>query len=154
MTTADGSRAPFPRWLLLPFLGLGLVVIANTTLIFAARRAHIRQVEDHPYLAAQRTDQDEAARLAFTNRGWRLIATASADAARLSLTGGDGTPLQSGMLHLYRPDDPADDRQLAWPDPTQTAVIPLPRRGLWRIRIALTAADQSVLSAECALDRP
>jgi hypothetical protein len=67
----------------------------------------------------------------------------------LAISGGDQVP---AAVRLYRPDAPAADRNVPWPDTMQPLTIQLDRPGVWRLDVRLTATDDTPLAARTVID--
>lgn len=127
------------RWWMAPAIGVGIVALANTALIITALNVRPQKTSDRPYADSAEEDARAAEREAFRARGWRVEPAVDGGGAtlRLHAPGGAGP----GIIRLYRPDDRASDREIAWSDTAAPLRIELPRPGVWHL--AATFADPS-----------
>jgi hypothetical protein len=114
---------------------LGLVAMADGSLVIATRHARPTAVEEHPWLASAGFDAAKAARAHFSAAGLRFAAVpGKAGEVRCTLTPA-GSGIGPATITAYRPDDGSLDRRIAWSDSACAAVFPLPRAGWWRLRM-------------------
>lgn len=126
----------FNPWMWLPLMVIGAAAIANLALILVARRTHVSKVEEHPWLAAERIDQDKLASQAFADGGGRLAVEAAGQRITCQLLGPPAiTNCTTAQVRCYRPSDAALDRQLPWPDPSQPLSLDLPAPGRWEVQL-------------------
>jgi nitrogen fixation protein FixH len=137
-----------------PAIGVGIVALANVALIVTAVHVRVRKVEDSPYAASAHEDERAIERASFATRGWRIETAVDGSGVLLTLHLGQGAPPVSGLVRLYRPDDPAADRIEPWSDPKQPLRVALPRPGAWSLRIEFLDAAGAVSSGEARLNRP
>lgn len=140
------------RWWMAPAIGIGAVALANTALISTTLLVRPQQSSRQPYAASAQEDQRIAERTSFRDRGWRIDAELDAAGATLHLRAPPAAG--RGVVRLYRPDDAAADREIAWPDPAQPLRIDLPRPGAWTLSVAITDAQGLVLADELRIRRP
>lgn len=142
------------KWWMPPVIGVSAVAIANVCLFTAV--AHVRpgKVAEHTYASGAEEDGRLAGLHAFASRGWRLDAAVDAAAVTLRLVPGAGPGPASAQVHLYRPDDPSRDREVAWSDPSAPLPLPLPLPGAWQVEAHVRDRAGTVLIGEAALTRP
>ncbi|MCK6487687.1 MAG: FixH family protein [Planctomycetes bacterium] len=131
----------FNPWMWLPLMVIGAAAIANLALILVARRTHVSKVEDHPWLAAERIDQDKLAAQAFADGGGRLAVEAAGQRITCRLLGPPAiTSTTSAQVRCYRPSDAALDRLMPWPDTSQPISLELPAPGRWEVQLLVQGA--------------
>ena len=128
-------------WAYAPVIAIGMAAIANLGIIIAGGRVRPEAVEDRPWLASVGFDARKAAEARFVSSGLRLDDEPEAGGVRFRLT---GPTLGAARLKLYRPDDRALDHVVAWQDATRPVSVPLPRAGLWRVRLSGELAEGPV----------
>jgi nitrogen fixation protein FixH len=142
------------RWWMAPVIGVGTIACANAVLIFTSVKVRPQKVEERPYAASAHEDARADERAAFAARGWRLDSAVDAAAATLTLVApGPDRPL-TGLVRIYRPDDVAADHEVVWTDPGTPLRCPLPRPGVWQVRIAIQDAAGVTLAHEFRIQRP
>ena len=141
-------------WWMAPVIGVGLCAVANGVLIATAFKVRPQKLVDHAYADSTFEDARAVERNAFAERGWTIGSSVDGSGCTLTLASAGGAPPVAGVVHLYRPDDRAADRQLAWSDLTQPLRCPLPRPGAWSVRVVLRDAKEVVLAHDLRLIRP
>jgi hypothetical protein len=138
------TAAPVPargrnRWPWFAVVVLTLVAIADGTMVTASHLIHPGLVEDHPWLTSATIDQQKAARARFAATGARLQVTAlAAGRMRCEVLGAPAaviTGMGALVIQLYRPDQPALDRDIPWADAAQAQVVTLGHDGFWRVHL-------------------
>lgn len=142
------------RWWMAPVIGVGICAVANGVLIATAFRVRPQKSEPRPYAASAFEDQRAGERAAFAALGWRLEHAVDATGATLRLDVPAGPRPSTGLVRLYRPDDVASDREVAWPDPAQPLRIDLPRPGAWSLRVSFLDGQAQTVACEARLNRP
>lgn len=142
------------RWWMAPVIGVGIVATANAVLITTAVRVRPQKSEARPYAESAFEDKHAGERDGFAARGWRLERAVDATGATLRLVAADGPRPVRAEVALFRPNDAAADRQVAWTDPAQPLRIELPRPGAWSLRIVISDALGATLASEARIDRP
>lgn len=131
----------FNPWMWLPLMVIGAAAVANLALILVARRTHVSKVEEHPWLAAERIDQDKLAAQAFADGGGRLTVEAAGQRITCRLLGPPAiTSCTAAQVRCYRPSDASLDRQLPWPDTSQPLSLDLPAPGRWEVQFIVQGA--------------
>jgi nitrogen fixation protein FixH len=158
MTGPPAAPAPAPtpttnRWPYFAVVTMFLVVLGDGTMVTAAHLVHPGMVEDHPYQASAGIDQEKAVGARFAATGARL-AVSVLDPGHLRCTIAHSpaaalTALGPLTIRLYRPDSPALDRDIPWPDPATPATVALTRDGLWHVYLR---DRQGMDLAETAVD--
>jgi hypothetical protein len=126
---------PARFWALLPVFVILLAAIPNGILIYHAKLRKPASVETDTYEKSRNYDQEVAARTRFQERGLVLDARPEPGAIALSLEGASGRRMQDFSIALYRPDDPSQDRTLAWNDPAVAVQVPVSRAGNWQLTL-------------------
>jgi nitrogen fixation protein FixH len=142
------------RWWMAPVIGVGICATANGVLIATSFRVRPQKVVERPYAASAHEDQRAAERAVFTARGWRLTTAVDGSGCTLTLASIGGVQPVAGRVQLYRPDDLAADRELAWTDLAQPLRCDLPRPGAWSVRVVLQDGAGVVLVDDLRLNRP
>lgn len=138
------------RWWMAPVIGVGLCAVANAVLITTAVRVRPQKVVDRPYEDSRHEDRLAAERDGFAERGWTIAAAVDGTGCTLTFAGGAA---EAGVVAVYRPDDRASDRRLAWADPAQPLRIDLPRPGPWSLVAEFRHGDATVTRA-LRVERP
>lgn len=139
---------PTRVWIWVPVAGIALTVAFNGALILTARQVRPTRVEEHPYQASARIDDEKVRQAAFRQAGLRLATTITAGRLTLALEAPATTTLHGpATIALWRPDEPALDATIAWPDVATPIAVPLGRPGHWRLQLELPAAPGWPLGA-------
>lgn len=138
----------FNPWMWLPVLVIGAAAIPNLVLIAVARKARISKVEEQPWLAAGRIDQDKERARAFAAAGGRLSVTATGRSITCRL---EAPPATGATIRCYRPSDAALDRSLPWSDPSRPLDAVLPADGHWVLGLEV---DGSVVATHALILSP
>jgi hypothetical protein len=132
---------PTRIWIWVPVAGIALAVAFSTAMIITALRVRPTRVEAHPFQASALIDGEKERSAAFRRAGLTLAAAPGDRAVILTLGAPAGTDLRgAATVSLWRPDDPALDATITWPDVAAPVSIPLARAGRWRLRLELPAA--------------
>ncbi len=134
LLTTEAVPTSASRLPLILALVVGAALLPSITLLALARVVHVAKAEAQPYASGINVDRDQAARAALTATGFRFhVALAG---LRLTAQVNGGRLLDAAQLELYRPDDPAADRVLPWPDQRVPLSVMLDRPGRWRVRLS------------------
>jgi nitrogen fixation protein FixH len=142
------------RWWMPPVFVIGTAAVANVILISTAVRVRPTKVAAHPYAASAHEDDRRQEMAGFSSRGWRLHSVLDDGGATLRLEAATGPKPAIATIDLYRPDDDRLDRSLAWADPTSALRVPLPRPGVWELRLTVHDQGGTVLTHQERVMRP
>jgi hypothetical protein len=154
------ARRPFNPWPWVPLVAILLTAIPNAVLIIVTHRIHPSATDEHPYLTSMHIDEDKARHAAFTAGGWALETRTAGLQLTCTLRAPAGAAQPEDVsVALYRPDDPALDRTVPWPDAGGPLVIDLTRPGRWRLALELRSgatalAYKQVVEAHAPLGTP
>lgn len=141
----SGARR-FNPWVWLPVGVILITAIPNIILVVVAKRAHITKVEEQPWLAAGRLDEQARAQRLFAAQADFMV---SGDGHRVTarITGEPPADLLPLRILCYRPSDAQQDRRLAWDDPRTPLAWDAPLPGRWVLALessGLTLANRAV----------
>jgi len=146
------TKSRFNLWPWMPVFVIGAAAIANGTMYMMATIVRPEKVEAQPFVASSRIDGEKRAAERFTALGFSLNIKAT-DANNLSLSIiGNSTITNPATVWFYRPDSPAGDFTVPWPDPTKPLAVALARPGMWRLHVTFTDADGAELRTHSAID--
>lgn len=131
------TEAPQPGPSRLPLIlavVVGAALLPSITLLALARMVHVAKAEAQPYAAGANVDRDQAARAMLAAAGFRF--RVALDGQQLTAHIDGGRLPDDAQLELYRPDDPAADRVLPWPDQAIPLSVTFDRPGRWRVRLS------------------
>ena len=146
------ATSRFNLWPWMPVFVIGAAAIANGAMYVMATIVRPEKVEAQPFVASSRIDGEKRAAERFTALGFNLHIKA-ADANNLSLSIiGNTTMTNPATVWFYRPDSPAGDFIVPWPDPTKPLAVALARPGMWRLHVTFTDTDGAELRTDSAID--
>lgn len=145
-------RAALEPWAVFP-LGLFAALIAvHVALVWRLHAIGADAVEDRPYLASQRFDEDRAARDRFVERGLAMEWHPEEGRLRLAVRGlPAGGVAGPATVACYRPDERALDREVTWDDPSRPLTFDLPAAGLWIVTVGFTLDGETVAARATVL---
>ena len=115
-------------------LVVGAALLPSISLLALARMVRVAKAEAQPYAAGANVDRDQAARATLAAAGFRFRVVIAG--RRLTAQVDGGQLPDEAQVELYRPDDPAADRVMPWPDQAVPLSVMLDRPGLWRVRLS------------------
>lgn len=136
----------------LPLIVAGIVVagmVPSIVMLLLAKDVRISRADPRPYQASAEIDGDHRAQARLRAAGFRY--TISVEGPRVVATIA-GTAPTDARLVLLRPDDPAADSTVAWPDTTTPLAVAPGRPGRWRVRLEGTVDGARARLAESAVD--
>jgi hypothetical protein len=146
------TTSRFNLWPWMPLFVIGAAAIANGVLYFVAAHVRPEKVEAQPFVASSRIDGEKLAAERFIALGFNFQIKAT-DAKNITLSIiGNSTVSNSATVHFYRPDNPAGDFTVPWPDPTKPVAVTLARPGMWRLLVTFPDANGAELRCESAID--
>ncbi len=122
-------------WMLAPVLLLGTTVafcVAISVIAYAVVKP--RAVERNPWLASLQEDAKHAARGRFVAEARQLSVAAATGSVTFTLAG--PATVAAWQVRLYRPNDPAQDRLVPWPDGARPLVVTDLAAGAWQASVS------------------
>ena len=142
----------FNLWPWMPVFVISAAALANGAMYLMATTVRPEKVEAQPFVASSRIDGEKRANDRFIALGFDLqIKAANKNNVSLSIIG-NSTITNPATVWFYRPDSPAGDFNVPWPDPTKPLAVELARPGMWRLHVTLTDANGAELLANSAID--
>lgn len=136
----------------LPLIVTGIIVagmVPSIVMLVLARQVRIAKTDPRPYQASAAVDADHHALEQLRAGGFRYAV--SVDGPRLVATITGQAPADARLV-LMRPDDPAADSAVAWPDPATPLAVAPGRPGRWRVRLEGSVAGVHARLVESAVD--
>ena len=131
---ASQSRGSGKIWAFVPVIVIGLAMIPNAIMIAVAKQRAPASVEESPYAASVRIDDEKSALKRFDSMGFALTSRVP-EAGMLQLELDGPQPLEGVEVLLQRHDTATLDKVINWDSIHEPLAVAVPRLGRWTVTL-------------------